>query len=307
MITKTLFNVLRSPGPLDNLRGNIGRKTRVTIGLLKMLDLTVTPISPKGRLLEAYRIHLLQLLEPIISRALSSQTSQGPLLIGLGGGAGAGKSTLAYFLKIGLEIKGKRVLIIGEDEFIKSPEKRKALGTEWDENHLNLPAAAKALQEIKAGQKSITIPSYDRQSRQVIEKKINLHSIDIVIFEGLHALSRERKLSKLGTFMDFGIFFEANIADLEIRRFQQEREKPYPRTSAQMSKHWREGIFPDLKRNIQPTKQHADFVIKLTRGWLGLAYKVKARPLPQEEIAAVSAMSTKPFINSLSPPTTPIS
>lgn len=307
MLTKTLLNVLRSPGPLCNMKQSLGVKKRAGIGLLKLLDLATTPVLPKGRLLEAFRLHLLQLLEPIISQALRSQQGRGPLIIGIGGGAGAGKSTLAYFLKIGLEIKGQRVLIIGEDEFIKSPEERKALGTEWDENHLNLAAAATALQEIKADQKSITIPSYDRQSQQVIEKKINLQSIDIVIFEGLHALSKETKLAKLGTLIDFGIFFEANVADLETRRFAQEAAKPHPRTSAQMSKHWQEGILPDLRNNIQQTKQHADFEVQLTRSLISLVYKVETILRRQAETASVRAMSTKPLIDNLSPPTSPIS
>jgi len=307
MIAKTLLNVLRSPGPLCNLEQKIGLKKRVGIGLLKALDLAAAPKYPKGKLLEAVRIYLLQLLEPIMLQALQQQPGQRPLIIGLGGGAGAGKSTLADFLKIGLELKGKKVLIIGEDEFIKSPEERKALGTEWDENHLNLTAAATALQEIKADQKSITIPSYDRQSKTIIKRRLDLNNIDIVIFDGLHALSREEKLAKLGGFMDLGVFFDANIAELEIRRFHQETGKPHPRTPEQMSKHWREGNLPDLKKNIQPTKQHADFVIKLTRSWLGLAYKVEARLLPQAETAAVRDTSTRPLIESLSPPTTPIS
>ena len=81
--------------------------------------------------------------------------------------------------------------------------------------------------------------------------------------------------------MDLGIFFEANVADLEIRRFAQEAAKPHPRTSAQMIKHWREGILPDLRNNIQPTKQQANFEVALTRSWLGLAYKVEARLLRQ--------------------------
>jgi uridine kinase len=187
----------------------------------------------------------------------------GVYVVGVAGGAGVGKTTFAVILKQALEIRGKKVMVRGIDEFIKSKKERIELeNKEWDEHHVRLSALRSFMRSVKSGEKKISRIKYVRSPEPGLrEDTVDLAGVDIVILEGIYALVEENRLGNIVEFMDFPIYMEARREDMKNWRFEQEFEKASPRSLSQMERHWREGILPDLSRNILPSKANAVLVI----------------------------------------------
>lgn len=189
-----------------------------------------------------------------------------PYVVGIAGGAGVGKTTLASSLENSLRRKGKKVLVISLDEFFKSPEERRELGTEWDEEHVRLKDAESFMNEVKSGNKRISRRKYVRGPvPRMVEEVVDLEGIDIVIFEGLHVINNEDRLGNFLKFVDLPIYMDADVENLEEWRFKQEREKANPRTLEQMERHWKEGVLIDLNKNILPQAANAKLIIYMDK------------------------------------------
>ncbi|NIM12142.1 MAG: hypothetical protein GTO45_08525 [Candidatus Aminicenantes bacterium] len=192
---------------------------------------------------------------------------QHPYIVGIAGCAGVGKSTFAEEIKKTLEIKKKKVKIIGFDDFFKSREERRKLGTEWDENHVRLEDLVTFFNKIKEGAKRIPITRYVRDPQvgdsQLIKEEVNFDGIDIIIFEGLYAISSEKRLGNLLQFVDFSIYLDAEISDIKEWRYEQETKKDSKkqRTLMEMDTHWEKGIVPDIKNNVAPSRKNAHLII----------------------------------------------
>lgn len=202
-------------------------------------------------------------LETIIAEIFHGSEAAHPFIIGIGGGAGVGKTTFSVLLKNVLEKKGKKVLIIPLDDFFRSPEERERLGTEWGENHIKLGEARRVLESIRNGDAGITKPKYNRATKIIEKETVRLDGIDIVIFEGIYAISGEKRLGNFLEFLDLPVFMSAELPDMKRWRFSQEAEKPHPRSKAGMERHWNLGVLPDFEKNILPSKKNARFVISV--------------------------------------------
>ncbi len=200
-------------------------------------------------------------LRQIVSEALSAKST--PYIIGIGGGAGVGKTTFADSLKNALEQECKKVLVMHLDDFFKSPEERRRLGTEWDENHINLAGARRVLESAKRGDAEATKQRYDRATGKIEQEQVDMSGADIIIFEGIYAISSEKRLGNFLEFIDLPVYLSAEIEDIRKWRFAQEAEKPHPRSLEHMEMHWKSGILPDLQRNVMPSKKNARFVINV--------------------------------------------
>lgn len=201
------------------------------------------------------------MLNPIIAEAIRKSRGTKICIIGIGGGAGVGKTTLSDFLKSALEGKGKKVILLRLDDFFKPSEERARLGTEWDQSHINLAEARRVLEEIKQGKSEIKKPKYSRAAKKTETEYIDAAGADIVIFEGIYAISGEERLGNFLEFVDLPIFMSAELGDIKKWRFRQESEKPHPRTKEEMERHWDFGILPDLRNNILPSRKNARFII----------------------------------------------
>lgn len=201
-----------------------------------------------------------QSLVDSIEPRLKTWPSESPFIVGIGGPSGVGKSTVAKRLARTLESRGRRCLVLGLDDFFKTPEAREKLG-EWSPEHVRLAEARRVLKALKGGETVIETLRYRRVPRKRLEPwRLSARGIDVVLFEGLYALSRSQNLGRLGELMDLGIYLDADPQDLKRWRFQQELEKPNHRDAEGLERHWREGICPDLHHNIAPTARHADLI-----------------------------------------------
>jgi uridine kinase len=198
-----------------------------------------------------------------LANAMDLSGKRKPFIIGIAGPAGVGKSSMADELLRYLQLYGKKVLVIRIDDFFKSPEARQKLG-EWGPNHVRLDEVRRILGLIKQGHKFIQSEKYIRKpKKQMIPWEIEMDGIDIVIFEGLYAISNSEGTGNLIEFVDLSVYLTASLQDVKRWRFQQEEEKPDGRNLEDMERHWKAGILPDTINNVKSTEKNADIIIEV--------------------------------------------
>ncbi len=201
-------------------------------------------------------------LENQLLDAVRGWSGSRPFVIGIGGPSGVGKSTLAHGIRGLLEHADHRVLIIGVDGFFKDPRDRDRLG-EWGPDHVRFSELRRVLNHIVAGDRS---PLETMQYRRLPEKAlypwtIVLDDISVVVLEGLYAVSSDPGLGSLLDVVDLPVFIEAADEDRRRWRFEQEAAKPVSKSAAHMEKHWAEGIIPDTRDNVIPSRVNAAILL----------------------------------------------
>ncbi len=206
-----------------------------------------------------------------VSARIARHKAPAPYCIGLGGGAGAGKTTYSKTLQKHLERRGHKVLVIGMDSFFAGPEQRAELlaqGDEWGRAWVRVAEMRRVMQRIRAGDRIVQTQRFVRKPGEGIERlepwTISLEGYDAVLFEGLWALSPSKELGGLLDFMDTTVYMDARTPDMRRWRWQREKEKgPLARSPDAFARHWNLGILPDLRNNIRPSRVHADFILNM--------------------------------------------
>jgi len=134
-------------------------------------------------------------------------------IVSIGGCPGVGKTYLAEILKITLQQKDIKCVILSLDHFNLSPADRKKIGTEWDIRHFKVVELQQVLQAIFQGQKLIEKPTCNQLTGEMGTELMDLNAIDLILFDGLYALCSEAPLN----FFDYcfaGIYLEAEEANI---------------------------------------------------------------------------------------------
>jgi uridine kinase len=200
-----------------------------------------------------------------------------PLIIGIGGGTGAGKTTLAQRLKLHYADRG--AVLLDQDSYYRdrshlSFEQR--VMTNYDE-----PAALDNdlllwhTERLAAGE-PIQKPCYCFVTHTRTSEVTEIQPAAFVILEGIMALWDER----LRALMSLKIFVEADADVRLMRRLvrdMHERGRTLDSTVAQ----YRDSIRPMHRRYVEPTKAHADLVVDTTEKpleeWLAPIDRILAR------------------------------
>jgi len=180
-----------------------------------------------------------------------------PVLIGIAGGTGSGKTSVA--LKIKSYFLAERVELIHHDCYY------------YDHSGLDKPARARInydhpaafetdllirhLDALKAG-REIIMPRYDYESHSRLAEGTPIAPADIYLLEGILVLENE----ELRRRMDIRIYIDADPDERFIRRLQRDI-RSRERTVASIIDQYLGTVRPMHLRFVEPSKRYADIIV----------------------------------------------
>ncbi len=181
-----------------------------------------------------------------------------PLVIGLAGGTGSGKTTVARSIKSAFS-KNERVAIIEMDSYYKSfshiPfDDRGDINYDHPDS-IDFHLIKEQLSSLIQG-KTIDKPVYDFVNHTRSDEIEKIEPADIIIFEGILAFfSKEiRELLSIKIFID-------TDADIRILRRIRRDMEVRGRTFESVRKQYYDTVRPMHNLYVEPSKQFADIVI----------------------------------------------
>ena len=218
---------------------------------------------------------------------LGWQAIHSPFVIAIGGSVAVGKSTFARVLQALLSRWPERpnVELVTTDGFLYSNailEEKGLMRRKGFPESYDLRRILNFLHAVKAGEDEIEVPVYSHLSYDIIaERHQIIRRPDILVFEGLNVLQAPHGASVIASdFFDFSVYIDADEADIErwyVERFlllqrtafqnprsyfYRYRELPKEVAEQTALKIWREINLPNLRENIQPTRQRADLILR---------------------------------------------
>jgi uridine kinase len=182
---------------------------------------------------------------------------QRPVLIGVAGGTGSGKTTVATIIKSRFE--GESVRIMHHDSYYRD---RSELPMEVREKiNYDHPSAfenallARHLQELM-DRRPVEMPVYDYASHTRLEKTVSIEPVEIILLEGILVLADDL----LRSLMDIKIYIQADSDERFIRRLLRDM-KERGRDADSVIKQYVETVRPMHLQFVEPTKRYADIII----------------------------------------------
>jgi uridine kinase len=204
-----------------------------------------------------------------------------PLLVGIAGGTGSGKTTIAHAVAAGLA--PRRVAIVDADAYYRdlshlSLEARCQVNFDHPEA-LDTPLLTAQMRALKQ-RRAIAKPHYDyaRHTRAAATSRIE--PVDVILLEGILIYA----LPALQPLFDFKVFLDEWSDVRLIRRIQRDLETR-GRTLEDILRQCGESVGPMFRAHVAPTRERADLVI---------APGVSVAAAAEEILTAFNAVFGKP-------------
>jgi uridine kinase len=180
-----------------------------------------------------------------------------PLILGIAGGSGSGKSTIARSILEALP-KGSGVLL-EQDHYYRAQghlpfEERERVNYDHPDA-LELDLLMAHVDALRTGQ-SIVRPTYDFALHDRAKAGMEIDPAPVLIVEGILVLSDERMRARLHV----KVFVDTDADIRLMRRIRRDLEHR-GRTFAQVRKQYYETVRPMHLAFVEPTKRFADIII----------------------------------------------
>lgn len=271
------------------------------------LDEVANIYLPLSRLLNLY-VAAIQNLHKATDTFLGHLPAKVPYIIGIAGSVAVGKSTMARILQALLSRwpDHPKVDLITTDGFLfptsvlekRGLVNRKGFPESYDQRHL-----VQFLSAIKSGEPAVPAPVYSHLIYDIIPGAVQtVCHPDVLIVEGLNVLQSgpPRRNSRgsgifVSDFFDFSIYIDAEEEIIEswyVARFHKLRETVFRNPDSYFNRYagftvdestekarsiWREINGPNLRENIQPTRERAQLILR--KGADHLVQEVRLRKL----------------------------
>lgn len=179
-----------------------------------------------------------------------------PILIGIAGGTGSGKSTFTNRIK---DAFGDRVSILYHDNYYKAHdempfEERKKLNYDHPDA-FDTELLIEHIKALKSGQ-SIICPTYDYSQHNRAKNTITVEPRKVILIEGILTLCD----SRLRDLMDIKIFVDADADERILRRVLRDT-KERGRNIENIIDQYLTTVKPMHYLYVEPTKSYADLVV----------------------------------------------
>ncbi|MCG6928064.1 MAG: uridine kinase [Acidobacteria bacterium] len=179
------------------------------------------------------------------------------LLVGIGGGTGSGKTSLA--VRIQERVGEERCLLLAQDAYYKdgsslSPEKQAAINYDHPDAY-DTSLLVQDLRDLKAG-RPVPHLTYDHGTYSRKVQPDALTPRPLVILEGILVLAEEA----LRRLMDIKLFIDAD-ADVRILRRLDRDILERGRSFESVRRQYLESVRPMHLEFVEPSKRYADLII----------------------------------------------
>ena len=186
---------------------------------------------------------------------MSAATHKRPVIIGVTGGSGSGKTSVSRAIFDSLN--GHSLLMIQEDSYYKNQD-----DISFDErvnyDHPNAFDTDLLIEQLGdlLEWKAIDIPVYDYVQHTRSKKTVHVEPKEVIIVEGILVLNDPR----LRDLMDIKIFVDTDDDIRIIRRIQRDLEER-GRSLQSVIDQYLSTVKPMYHQFIEPTKRYADIIV----------------------------------------------
>jgi len=173
-------------------------------------------------------------------------------VVGIGGCPGVGKTTITNLLAQQLKTHGVRCVTIRFDDWTNPAESRQNGYFDLQGVHGFFQSYSQGFDQIK---KPVVNEFTDEHSTEIVD----LRDVDLILFEGLIAVSRKEPDMNYSQYCDRTIFIEGTPED--ITRWKRDRPTSVQRTEQEFADHMK-AVFAYHRENIEPFKPNATWLIR---------------------------------------------
>ena len=188
---------------------------------------------------------------------MSTQNKKRPIIIGVTGGSGSGKTTVSR--AIYNELKGQDIQIIAQDTYYNDQadmtmEERKKVNYDHP-LAFDTDLLIKQLSDLR-NNKSIEMPVYDYTKYTRSPETVHVEPTEIIILEGILILDDERLLD----LMDIKVYVDTDDDIRIIRRIKRDMVER-DRSLDSVINQYLATVKPMFHQFVEPTKRYADIIV----------------------------------------------
>ena len=160
------------------------------------IDNRISQLIEEQDLPASYRLLVEQYIAPLAEQVNSQASKQSrPLVVGINGAQGSGKSTLCLFLQLLLEqLHGRNCVILSIDDFYYSKTQRQQFAsnihplliTRGVPGTHNVALAIETIEKLLEGS-AVSLPGFDKANDDTLSEELwtlQNSKVDIILFEG---------------------------------------------------------------------------------------------------------------------------
>jgi uridine kinase len=180
-----------------------------------------------------------------------------PIIIGIGGGSGSGKTTVA--LRVAEQFENQRVVILNHDSYYRDRSElpfaqREKLNYDHPESFEN-ELLARHLEQLRRGEQ-IARPIYNYETHKREQHAEPVGPANIVLLEGILVLA----IPELRKLMDIRLYVDCDADERLTRRLLRDIHER-GRSVHSVLHQYQETVRPMHLQFVEPSKRYADLII----------------------------------------------